>query len=297
MAFNTIPSKRNNRIIARLSLLSVSLGVCLHAGPTALAQQNTRTVTISHSDREAVNAPQILSAASNRFKVIGNSYQVRDIATQNGSIPATRPYFIFSLSSAGQGTVVDAKMRFKHPDGSFDGNVDDSETMTFFSVDRFSAQQLRALQTPVRPNGDPATPFSQSALNNLQQIFDDLGDGTNYGTLRASAANAGTFQTISLNSNARRDLTTAINQGKTEFILSGDLTSGSSSDAPHPFGTQERIFRGSDGTGGRAQPPIQLILTISDETPSSAPVLGGGLLGMALLGTGLAGVGLRRRRK
>lgn len=291
-------TKTRSSILYRSGLLAIGLGTGLPTMPTALAQQGTRTVVINHSDREALNAPDAVSLASNQFRVVGSSYQVRAVSNGQASLPATRPFFIFPLGSAGRGTVVSAKLRFEHPQISYVDSPDPTETMTFFSIDRFSNNELRAVQTPLRPGtSTPATPFSRADLDNLGAVFDDLGDGTIYGTLTSSAADNGTFQTATLNANARQAISAALAAGRSEFALGGDLTSRNTSSNPHPRGTQERIFRGADGSGSNPPAPTQLILEIRDGGAAPAPVLGGGLFGVAMLGTGLAGLGLGRRRR
>lgn len=294
---------------ARFSALALTGALLLPVAPLAQAQSNSEVV-LESVDRESVNNPKILSFVANRFKIVGNSYLVRTVSAgpAAGSVPASRPYYTFKIEDAGgqQKPLVKATLTFFHSTTSVDpvsaatGIEDSSETMTFYSVDNFKANQLRDLREPLKPGTEvPATPFSQAALDNLGAIFADLGDGTVYGTLTASTANNGKFQTITLNEDAIRDLRRALDNGDKNFVIGGDLTSRRAPGNGLRRGVQERIFRAGDNTGETPTPQIKLTLTFGDEeAPSVAPALGG-LFGLGFLGTGLGGVGLLglRRRK
>lgn len=287
---------------------SVLLATALSLGipDTALAQAGADLV-IESEDREAVNAPEAVPFLSNRFKVVGRSYQCRTIndGKERGSVPGTRPYYSFPLAQLrgpSGGSVSAATLTFLHPQISFfgpenDEAVDSSETMTFFPVERFDVDGLRAL--PGRPAAFPGL-ATQAELSQLQAIFDDLGDGTPLGTLTATTANNGKLQTISLNSAGVRALNAAINNpDQSHFIVGADLTSGRGPGEGLPRGFQERIFRGADDSGGAGYPEIKLGITFG-EPPAPAPAISGGILGLGLLGTGLGGLGvagLRRRKR
>lgn len=285
-----------------ISSTRLAAGLCgafaslLLAGAQAQAQS---TIVLNHSDREAVNNPEYLGNLAGRFKVVGGSYQARAWTNLEGlQDSATRPYFIFPLATIPSGTTVsEIKLRIFHPTRSYD-SPDPTEDLTFFSIDRATVSQMRALKEPTLPNGDADTP-SASQLAELGRIFKDLGDGTNYGKLVGSPANNGKYQTVTLNQNAVDDLNRAIREGKTEFALGGDITSITRGQVFPQRGQSQRIFRASgDSSAGTPKPPTNMILTVegggSGSTP--APVLGGAF-GVILLGTGLGGVGLRSRRR
>lgn len=280
----------NTRLAAGLCGALASLFL---AGAQAQAQS---TIVINHSDREAVNNPEYLGNLSGRFKVVGGSYQARAWTNLDGlQDAATRPYFIFPLGSIPSGTTIsEIKLRIFHPTRSYD-SPDPTEDLTFFSIDRATVSQLRALKEPTLPNGDPDTP-SASQLAELGRIFKDLGDGTNYGKLVGSPAKNGKYQTVTLNQNAVDDLNRAIREGKSEFALGGDITSIIKGQVFPQIGQTQRIFKASDGSAGTPKPPTNMILTVEGGGSTPAPVLGGAF-GVILLGTGLGGVGLRSRRR
>lgn len=265
----------------------------------AQAQSNLVQVEIDSTDREAVNNPELADLLSNRFKVVGRSYQVRNVngGKERGSVAATRPYYAFPLAQAQGQTkpVVAATLTFDHPEISMSGEngdeaVDASETMGFFSVDRVSLDDLRELPG--------ASSSNQELIDLCTEIFNDLGDGTGYGTLTASKSNNGRFQTIALNANALAAINSAIADGDGHFLIGGSLLSGRSPGNGLPRGVQERIFRGADDSGGAGFPEIKLTLSFGDQAPAPAPAPAlGGIFGLSLLGTGLGGVGLAARRR
>lgn len=267
--------------------------LAISSGPV---QAQATTVVIESTEREAINDPELVDLLSNRFKVVGRSYQVRAVngGTERGSVSTTRPVYAFPLSSAqGQSKkVLSATLTFLHPEISISGPdgdeaIDPTETMTFKSIEKFTVSDLNSLPGPSNSNpGDLAL---------CKRIFDDLGDGLSYGTLTASKDNNGKEQTVSLNVNAIRELNKAIAAGDDNFIIGGTLTSGREPGNGLPRGVQERIFRGSDDSGGFGYPEIKLTLTF-DDPPPPVPALGG-IFGLSLLGTGLGGVGLAARRR
>lgn len=285
------------------TIIAASFSVAASASLSAQAQENEVTVVELESEtREAINNPDLVQFLSGRFKVVGRSYQVRAVngGVARGSVSATRPVYSFLLNgAAGQGSeVVQASLTFQHPEISIfgpDGDeaLDASETMAFFSVEETTSSDINRLPGP-----------SNSVASDIAlatKIFDDLGDGTEYGTLTASKAQNGTTQTVFLNAQAVAAINAAISNGQQEFLIGGSLTSGRTPGNGLPQGVQERIFRGADDSGDFGYPEIKLRLSFGGPLPKPAPAPAlGGVLGLSLLGTGLGGAGIfgmRRRRK
>lgn len=261
-------------------------------------------IVLDHIDRGAFYSPTFAQMRRTTWKVTDSwsnsrfetdSYQIRNFGSGNYinppvSIPVSRSYFTFNIRTL-VSTVKSAKLKIYHPErtpwpngdfvfgGSYD-SPDESETVTFFSIDNTSAV---VLDEPDETN---------SPISKLNEIFEDLGSGSVFGSLVATPATDGTTATVVLTQAAIDSLNTAIQSGQDRWSIAASLTSGNRTGQ-----VSERVFRGT-GTRIKASvgvpptPPTQLVINEDSSTP--APALTG-LGGMALL-TGLSGLGLAYRR-
>ena len=228
---------------------------CGGAGQTCQAGVCTappepQIITVNHTFRGAFNAPDVVSLLGQPWKVIANSYQVRSFGDGAQALEATRNYFTFDLSGI-SGTVTAAEIRIAHPSNSYD-SPDASETVELFDVSTESS----VLQNP--PVGPDLTP--------LEEIFGDLGSGGSFGTFEASLSDDGTVETIQLNGVALQNLNQEIAAGDGIWSIGGSLTTG----AATAFGATERVFRGSDDSGGSGPPATELVLTVEPTVVSAA---------------------------
>lgn len=281
-----------------------AMAVVVVVGTSTAVGATVAPVTLNSSDHAAVNRSIVLRFASEQFKVLGGSYQVRAVSDGRTSRPVTRPYFTFPLQSETpvSGRVVAATVSFFHPSVSLD-SPDPTETMSLFSVDCFTPKQLFDLETPASKE------FTTQELEELDAIFDDLGDGVAYGELTASSANNGSWQEVPLNQDAICQINDALARGAEEFSIGGSLTSiNNSTSSPYPVATLERIFRGSDGLDSS---PARLRLLFDDQLPPPeqcattlrcdsgvAPIIHGPFTPLLLVsGLGMIGVFGQGRRK
>ena len=200
------------------------------------------TVTLEHIGRGAFNSRFVVENTGAPWKVISGSYQIRHIgSSDNQSAPASRDYFSFSLNGV-QGTVATAELHITHPGNSYD-SADPTETITLYDIST--------------PTVDLETPDEKGDISVLEGIFHDIGSGNEYGSFVADASSDDTVEIVSLNATALADIQTAISNG-TDWAIGGSLTSPADT---LTFGTFERVFRGSDASGGTPQPAAKLVLT------------------------------------
>lgn len=269
------------------------LSATLIFSPEARAQDE-QSLRIEHSLRASVWAPGGIRFTGNNFFVGPDSYEVSAINSGGFARPATRPFFIFELPTREElpGEVVGATLRLFHPSTSFANNFDESETISFHAVST-SVASLRALQSPpIDPNTGSRRDPTPQELGLLGAIFEDLGDGTVFGSMESSASNQGQFQETELNAAALDSINTARVFGR-DWALGGELSSLNLTNQQHPVRSTEHIFRDSDSLAeGAARPATELVLRIREKAPAPAPALGG-IFGVALLGLGLCGIGQR----
>ena len=213
-------------------------GVC-----QAAAQQ----MTISHLFRGAFNSVEIVGMLSQPWKVLGNSYQVRTLGDGTRALQATRSYFTFDLQGI-SGTVTAAALRIAHPQNSFQGN-EPFETVELYDVHTPSA----SLQSP--PAGPDTAP--------LAEIYRDLGTGQRFASFAAGEQDNGSVQAIALDAAAVQSLNRSIASGAGEWSIGATLASGNAT----AFGATDRVFRGSDESGGRPQPATLLVLDLDPAVP------------------------------
>lgn len=214
-------------------------GSCFSAQGDPIARVLTKV-------RGAVNSPLARTLGAD-WKVREGSYQIRDVSHKLATdkevkvYSLTRNYHCFDLSKL-KGKVKAAKLRIRHPKNSYN-SPDPQETFLLFAVDRVSCDQL-------------SQPVSKIPKN-WQEMFDDIGDGDEFGRIRVTAKDAGTFSEIDLNEKALASLQAALGSNQA-WVIGGRLESGTPKS-----GTQvERIFR---GTSSNNSPPTQLLLTLGEE--------------------------------
>ena len=173
-----------------------------------------------------------------------------------------RNFMVFDLT--GIGTILGAQLRLFNPgEDPFLGYIsaDASETYAVFDV---------STDIPSLLNGTGGV-----------SAFDDLGDGTMYGSVAMSAADNGTFVEITLNG----DALTALNSAAGLFAFGGAVTTLSGAE-------REFVFGFSGFSGDPADGDTQIVLDTVNPVPEPGTLI--------LLGSGFAGIFLARyarRRK
>lgn len=211
-------------------------------GQDAGSDGSTMPIVLNHTSRGAFNSSAVVTLLSQPWKVVGSSYQVRHLGDGMASLPATRSYFTFDLSSV-SGTITAAELRIAHPSNSYDSG-DASEMVELFDVSTAGSTL--------------ASPDDTQPLTVLDAIFDDLGGGVSFGAFTATAADNDTTEIIVLNGAALTSLNTVAGTS-TPWSIGASLTSASAT----TFGATERIFRGSDDTGGGGPPSTELEVTVT----------------------------------
>ncbi|MEO0510289.1 MAG: PEP-CTERM sorting domain-containing protein [Verrucomicrobiota bacterium] len=215
------------------------------------------------------------------FAGYGEAYQVRATGSSGSRAEVTRNFHVFDLSNL-SGTVTSATITFFHPGENGQGSTsydspDSSETITFFDVGSSSASDI-------------------ASFTNALGVFADLGTGTSYGTLTTDSSvntldDSGTFQTITLNSDALASIQSSIDLGG-DWLIGGSLTTWQPDGSQLPGGNpnaNERIFRGSTSAAFANLPPTTLTL---DGVVVPEPSLLTLFLGLGALGFST----VRRRR-
>lgn len=178
-----------------------------------------------------------------------------------------RSFFVFDLSAIPiTESLLSVRFRAYNPDVC---EPDCSYTGGYDSPDATESLELREVLTPA------ALVTAPSIAN--PTVFDDLGDGTLFGTHLASSADNGAFIEIDLNAAGIAAAQGFVGVG--DFVLGGSLASLTSS-----FGTTEVVF-GLTDPAGLGPYTRELVITYTPE-PGTA----------LLLGLGLLGLGLQRRR-
>lgn len=154
--------------------------------------------------------------------------------SQTDRFEVARNYHSFDLSGL-SGTVTSASITSWHSNASADSasfnSEDFSETVEFYDV------------------GYTSTEIQTAVEEDYQAIWDDIGSGTSYGSLTASDATNGTYQTITLSTNALADIQSAINSNS-EWVIGGALSTWAplrsdltESNATAYGSLNERVFR------------------------------------------------------
>lgn len=240
---------------------------------------------LDHVDRGSFNSP---FAAAGQWKVGEGNYRLKSTSSGIVGLPGpsvwistSRNYFTFNIENV-PGPVTSGQLKVYHPrKGDFPmvnansySSSDPTETVNFYGLDNPSVTPA-LLQNPER-----------ASFSNVNAIFQDLGDGSIFGTFEASAALVGTISTIELTQAGIDSLNAAIDADQTRWSIGGALQTGTQT----PSGNFEEVFRGSN----RNVPATQLVLRTASK---SAPAMSG-LAGFGLL-SGLCGIGivLSRRRQ
>lgn len=196
------------------------------------------TVVLESTRRGAVNNPVL----GGRWKVVGNSYQIRYQRGRTSNGPATLNYHCFDLQSV-RGQILSANLEMVHSDNSYQSE-DPSETVVFRPMDRVPCDAALDVSILARPP-------------NHQAIFDDLRDGSVVAQFTATLSDADQVERFAVNSSGLAQLRNLAGQA-TPWGIGGGL---SSADAPQT-GAIERVFRGTDDTGGTELAPAKLILQV-----------------------------------
>lgn len=190
------------------------------------------------SRRGAVNNPVL----GDRWKVISNSYQIRYVRGRSSNGPATLNYHCFDLTEV-QGTILSAELAMTHSDNTYE-STDPFETVVFRPMDRVrcdAALDASPLRTP----------------SNYQQIFDDLDDGPILAQFQATLSDKNQVERFAVNPTGLNHLR-GVAGSSTPWGIGGGLTTAS---ATNP-GEYERVFRGTDSSGGVVLPQAQLIMQV-----------------------------------
>lgn len=223
------------------------------------------------------SASTITLDASLRGWYLDNGYALAGKANQNyvaGDLynREHRNWFTFDLSGVA-GTVVAATLLLDNPIVSDQGaapgyaSADPSETYSVFDVSAANTASL--------------------GLGSSVPIFTDLGSGTHYGSVTATAASNGTTVAIALNTDALASI---------NAVLGGTIAFGGAiTTLDGNLSTEERLFAWTHGQGTvpsstNSASRLQLTTAAVASAPVPEPA------SLLLLGTGLA-VAIRRRRK
>lgn len=174
-----------------------------------------------------------------------------------------RSFFVFDLSAIPvTETLLSVRFRAYNPDVC---EPDCSYTGGYDSPDLSESLELREVLTPA------AVVTAPSVAN--PTVFNDLGDGTLFGSYLASSADNGAFIEIELN--AAGIAAAQGFAGVGEFVLGGSLSSLTSA-----FGTTEVVF-GLTDPAGLGPYTRELVITYTPE-PGTAALLALGLVGLAV---------------
>lgn len=201
-------------------------------------------VVLEHTRRGSVNNPAL---GDSRWKVIDHSYQIRYMGTSSGpATPQSVQYTCFDLASVPAGTVVSAYMEMTHSGNSYD-STDPSERVGFVPFDKVGCDDP-GLNNPVLRKPD-----------NYQEIFDDAQDGPVLAQFTASRVDNGRTESFPVNQTGLANIQARIGQswGVGGILLDPD---------PSGTGELERVFRGTDESGGTIQPTAKLVLTIKPDS-------------------------------
>lgn len=196
------------------------------------------TVVLENTRRGAVNNP----IAGGRWKVLGNSYQIRYRRGKTSNGPSTLSYHCFDLQSV-RGQILSAELEMTHSDNSYE-SADPSETVVFRPMEQVPCDAALDASILARPP-------------NHQAIFDDLNDGPVVAQFTATLSDNNQLERFPVNANGLTQLRSLAGQS-TPWGIGGGL---SSADAPET-GAVERVFRGSDDSGGNVLPAAKLILQV-----------------------------------
>lgn len=231
------------------------LGACFHAPADGAACEPTLAecepvqVVLEHSIRGAVNNPL---AGVNEWRVPGNGYQIRYIRMENGmNAPLTTSFTCFDTAQL-SGEVVSAFLEVSHSGNAYDSQ-DPSETVGLVALDQVGCDEPGLVAA------------KDQAPDTWAEIFRDTNDGPLLAQFTVQDADQGNTQSIPLNQAGLDALEAALGSGA-GFGLGGTLLTADAQDA----GVVERVFRGTDGTLGEAQPSTKLVVTLKPETCSDA---------------------------
>lgn len=202
------------------------------------------TVVLQATRRGSVNNP----VSGDRWKVVGDSYQIRYRRGKSSNVPYSLSYHCFELAGV-QGQILSAELEMVHSDNTYDSD-DPSETVIFRPMDRVpcnAALDVSNLSTP----------------SNYQAIFDDLNDGAVVAQFTATLSDKDQTERFPVNATGLSQLRSLAGQS-TPWGIGGGL---STADNPS-IGAVERVFRGTDDTGGTTLPAAKLILQVR---PSGCP--------------------------
>ena len=193
---------------------------------------------VEHASRGAFKSPDFV-VSDESWKLPGGSYATGGFALDGEVVMPTRGYFSFDLTGV-NGTVVGADIEIGHPKGSYT-SANEIETVSLFEVTT-AAEEL-------------AAPDESLGLDALERIFEDLGDGEEYGVFAAEAALNGTTEDISLSEAAVAAINLAVGAGSWSVGTAITTTDGEDS-----FGG---VFAGSSDASPAAV--LVLAVTSSDE--------------------------------
>ncbi|MEQ9439324.1 MAG: hypothetical protein RIG62_09760 [Cyclobacteriaceae bacterium] len=209
-------------------LSAVALAVMLVVGTSCEEDDSPAVVdvTVTHSSRGSFASDLAVGSGQ---EARTDYYSVTTYAF-GSSISIYRPYFSFDLSGQ-SGTVTEAVLRIYNPADGYD-SPDDSETIEFHEVTTSAADLLTA--------------------DDNDAINADLGDGTLYGSIEATAEDDEDYLEITLNEDAIAAINNSVGSGT--WSVGASLITGKT-DESH---TIEQVFNRSDPD----QPDTELVLTI-----------------------------------
>lgn len=207
-------------------------------GSCAASSCTPTTIVLESTRRGAVNNPIL----QDRWKVIGSSYQIRYQRGQSGNFARTLSYHCFDLAAI-QGRILSAELEMVHSDNSYESQ-DPSETVVFRPMERVrcdEALDVSVLRTPP----------------NHQAIFDDLNDGAVLAQFTATLSDNDQTERFPVTAAGLTQLRNLAGQS-TPWGIGGGLSTANAPDR----GEIERVFRGTDDTGGTTLPAAKLILQV-----------------------------------